>query len=106
MRFSIDCGSGTGGKDLVGFRIIGNWPPGSAADAPADQRIKIPGAVDEIRVIHLDHLTADRKISGDRSMAWRSASVKCGSTVVSLFKRMTYGVCACRMPALTAALNP
>ena len=59
--FSIDCGSGTGGKDLVGLRIIGNWPPGSAADAPADQRIKIPGAVDEIRVIHLDHLTADRK---------------------------------------------
>ena len=63
-RTAVDCRAGAGGKYLIGLGIIGHRPSSSAADTPADHRIQVSGAVDEIRVIHLDHLAADREDSG------------------------------------------
>ena len=57
----VDRSSGTGRKYRVIFGVIRNRSSGSPAYPPAHQGIEISCAVDQIGVVHLDHLAAHRK---------------------------------------------
>ena len=56
---AVDGGSGAGGEDLIRLGVVGHGPSGAPADAPAHEGVEVPGAVYELRVVHLDHLAAD-----------------------------------------------
>ena len=61
---AVDCRAGTGGEDLVRFGVIRCRPAASPGDAPAHQGVEIPGSVDQLWMIHLQHLAGDREDTG------------------------------------------
>ncbi len=60
-RPAIDGSAGAGRKNFLRLCKIGYQRAVAPADPPAQDGIEVSGTVNEVRVIHLDHLAADRK---------------------------------------------
>ena len=58
---AVDCRTGTRRKDAAALFIKLFRTPDAPLERPAEDAVHVSGIVHEVRMVHLDHLAADRK---------------------------------------------